>query len=62
MHEHPYVTGSNTTEIVEGNAFSIEPGIYRVGEWGMRLEDIVVIEADGAVRCNGVKREIVPVA
>ena len=62
VHEHPYVTGSNTTEIVEGNAFSIEPGIYRVGEWGMRLEDIVVIEADGAVRCNGVKREIVPVA
>ena len=58
VHEHPYVTGSNETEIVEGNAFSIEPGIYRVGEWGMRLEDIVVIEADGPVRCNTVARKI----
>lgn len=62
VHEHPYVTGSNETPIVVGNAFSIEPGIYRVGEWGMRLEDIVVIEEDGAVRCNGTRREIVSVA
>ena len=61
VHEHPYVTGSNETPIVVGNAFSIEPGIYRVGEWGMRLEDIVVIEADGAVRCNSTVREIASV-
>lgn len=58
VHEHPYVTSSNETPIVAGNAFSIEPGIYRVGEWGMRLEDIVVIEDDGPVRCNSVKRQI----
>ncbi len=62
VHEHPYVTSSNDTEIVEGNAFSIEPGIYRTGAWGMRLEDIVVIEADGPVRCNATKREIVSVS
>ena len=61
VHEHPYVTGSNETPIVVGNAFSIEPGIYRVGQWGMRLEDIVVIEEDGAVRCNSTKREIATV-
>lgn len=62
MHEHPYVTGSNETPIVVGNAFSIEPGIYRVGQWGMRLEDIVVIEEDGAVRCNSTVREIASVS
>ncbi len=62
VHEHPYVMGSNETAIVAGNAFSIEPGIYRVGEWGMRLEDIVVIEEDGPVRCNATKREIVSVS
>ena len=28
-------------------AFSVEPGIYREGEWGMRLEDIVVCGPDG---------------
>ena len=27
--------------------FSIEPGIYKEGEWGMRLEDIVTINGDG---------------
>lgn len=58
VHEHPYVTGSNAAPIVEGNAFSIEPGIYRVGEWGMRLEDIVVIETDGPVRCNSTDRTL----
>ena len=62
MLEHPYVTASNETPIVTGNAFSIEPGIYRVGEWGMRLEDIVVIEDHGAVRCNSTNREIVSVS
>lgn len=62
VHEHPYVTASNETPIVTGNAFSIEPGIYRVGEWGMRLEDIVVIEDHGAVRCNSTNREIVSVS
>jgi Xaa-Pro dipeptidase len=30
-----------------GHAFSIEPGIYRTGRFGMRLEDIVVVGADG---------------
>lgn len=62
VHEHPYVMGSNETPIAVGNAFSIEPGIYRVGEWGMRLEDIVVIEDDGPVRCNSTRREIVTVS
>ena len=61
VHEHPYVTSSNETPIVVGNAFSIEPGIYRVGQWGMRLEDIVVIDDDGPVRCNATKREIASV-
>lgn len=58
VHEHPYVTSTNTTPIAVGHAFSIEPGIYRVGQWGMRLEDIVVIEADGPVRCNNTDRSL----
>ena len=45
-----------------GHAFSIEPGIYIEGKWGMRLEDIVVIEADGAHRCNNSDRSLREVA
>ena len=52
VHEHPYVTAENRSPIEVGHAFSIEPGIYLEGQWGMRLEDIVVIESDGARRCN----------
>ena len=63
VHEQPYVTETNTAEVAVGHAFSIEPGIYLDGQWGMRLEDIVVIEADGkARRCNHSNRELISVA
>ncbi len=41
-HEDPYIVEGNRTPLAHGHAFSIEPGIYVPGEWGMRLEDIVV--------------------
>ncbi len=41
-HEDPYVVAGNPTALVAGHAFSVEPGIYTPGRWGMRLEDIVV--------------------
>ena len=46
-HEDPYIVEGNTLELRAGHAFSIEPGIYMPGRWGMRLEDIVVAAADG---------------
>ena len=35
-----------------GMAFSVEPGIYVAGQWGMRIEDIVVVTADGCESMN----------
>ena len=46
-HEDPYVVAGNVTALVAGHAFSVEPGIYTPGSWGMRLEDIVVAAIDG---------------
>lgn len=46
-HEDPYVVSGNTTPLVPGHAFSVEPGIYTAGAWGMRLEDIVVAASEG---------------
>ena len=41
-HEDPYLVAGNATLLEPGHAFSVEPGIYTEGAWGMRLEDIVV--------------------
>ena len=47
-HEDPYVVAGNRTPLAPGHAFSIEPGIYVPGRFGLRLEDIVVATAGGA--------------
>jgi Xaa-Pro aminopeptidase len=41
-HEDPYIVAGNGTPLVAGHAFSVEPGIYVPGRFGLRLEDIVV--------------------
>jgi Xaa-Pro aminopeptidase len=46
-HEDPYIVEGNATPLAAGHAFSIEPGIYVPGRWGMRLEDIVVATGAG---------------
>ena len=51
-HEHPYIVEGNQLLLEEGMAFSIEPGIYVPGEWGMRLEDIVVCGESGVDELN----------
>jgi Xaa-Pro aminopeptidase len=51
-HEPPYIVSGNKTPLEEGMAFSIEPGIYLAGKFGVRIEDIVVVTATGADRLN----------
>lgn len=52
VHEEPYIVSGNDIELTEGMAFSVEPGIYFRGEWGARIEDIVVVTADGCESVN----------
>jgi len=61
VHEQPYVKAGNEELVNVGHAFSIEPGIYIEGKWGMRLEDIVVIVDDGAIRCSSTNHDLVSV-
>ncbi len=62
VHEHPYLVEGNTSTLEPGMAFSVEPGIYVPGEWGMRIEDIVVVAAGGARRLNESSRDLAVVA
>ena len=57
-HEEPYIVAGNTTPLAAGNAFSIEPGIYLPGRFGLRLEDIVVATPDGPERLNQAPRDL----
>jgi len=47
VHEHPYLVAGNTAVLEPGMAFSVEPGIYLAGRFGVRIEDIVVVDQDG---------------
>ena len=57
-HEEPFIMEGNDLALEEGMAFSIEPGIYLEGKWGMRLEDIVVLTNDGYESLNLAPRDI----
>ena len=48
LHEPPYITAASQTLLEEGHVFSIEPGIYLPGRFGIRLEEIVIVRADYA--------------
>jgi D-alanyl-D-alanine dipeptidase len=46
-HEHPYLVRGNDETLEPGMAFSIEPGIYIPGRFGIRIEDIAILGNDG---------------
>ncbi len=57
-HELPSVTHTNETPMQPGMVFSVEPGIYLEGEFGVRLEEIVVVTPKGGERLSRLAREV----
>ncbi|WP_127112623.1 M24 family metallopeptidase [Shimia sediminis] len=47
VHEAPYIAANYRKPLRVGNVFSIEPGVYLKGEFGIRLEDVAFLHADG---------------
>lgn len=52
VHEHPYIVAGNTLPLASGMTFSVEPGIYLPGRFGVRIEDIVIVTDDGVQLAN----------
>jgi len=49
-HEHPYLVRGSRNVLESGMTFSNEPGIYLPGDFGLRLEDVMVVEENGPAR------------
>ncbi|MGW0700710.1 aminopeptidase P family protein [Streptomyces sp. NPDC002867] len=57
-HEPPYMIEGEDQPLVPGMCFSVEPGIYLPGRFGVRIEDIVTVTEDGVRRFNNTSREM----
>ncbi|MGX1546525.1 aminopeptidase P family protein [Streptomyces adustus] len=60
-HEPPYMIEGEEQPLVPGMCFSVEPGVYLPGRFGVRIEDIVTVTEDGGRRLNDTTREMVVV-
>jgi D-alanyl-D-alanine dipeptidase len=58
VHEPPYLVEGNEQALEPGTTFSIEPGVYLEGEFGVRIEDIVAVTDHGVERLNRSTREL----
>lgn len=58
VHEPPYMTATNPLLLEEGMVFTVEPGIYLPGRFGIRLEEVAVVTADGCRILSGLSRDV----
>ncbi len=58
VHEQPYITSTSNLMLEEGMVFTIEPGIYLPGRFGIRLEEVAVVTATGCEILSGLSRDL----
>ena len=61
IHEAPSVGKTGEMALRENMVITIEPGIYLPGKFGVRIEDLVVVKADGCEILTGLQRELLTV-
>jgi len=58
-HEPPWVTSTSQTVLAPGMVFSVEPGVYLPGKFGIRIEDILVVTDDDPLLLTGFDHDLV---
>lgn len=59
LHEKPDIVSNSDVVLEESNVFSIEPGIYLLGEFGIRLEEIVILRETGPEVFSDLSRDMI---
>jgi Xaa-Pro dipeptidase len=59
VHEEPYISDISKTVLEPGMAFSIEPGIYIPGKFGVRIEDLVMVTESGVEVLNKYSKDLI---
>ncbi|MEM0482609.1 MAG: Xaa-Pro peptidase family protein [Nitrososphaerota archaeon] len=58
VHEPPYIKGGNNQELRKGMVFTVEPGIYLPGKFGVRLEDNIIITESGHINLTTLPKSL----
>jgi Xaa-Pro aminopeptidase len=58
IHEAPRLSTRSEDELQSGNVVTVEPGVYLPGEFGVRIEDLVVVSEDGCEILTGLTKEL----
>jgi Xaa-Pro aminopeptidase len=58
LHESPRLATTSDDELREGSVVTVEPGIYLPGRFGVRIEDLIVLTADGHRNLSGLPKEL----
>lgn len=57
-HEYPFVCSDNDMPLESGMTFTIEPGIYLPGKFGVRIEDVVMVSGEGCETLNACSKKL----
>ncbi len=61
IHENPRVSPAGRTPLTKGHIFTIEPGIYLKGKYGVRIEDMIQMTANGPLDITKSPKELIEI-